>query len=246
MQRAGLLATAPSALQSNRNTLYMGDLRTILPNQVTRGALLRPDGVAVGLVIGGAPAWDLLSLDGRAQTTSDYHHLLLATAAPLDIYVVDQPPALADDITTLLERQAQADHPLLAQVLGELAEYLEDLSQQGSSRAKQVIWAVSSSGDAASRAVGSLDLSQFTLGRTKKVAGPSRAEVSALAQAVEKARRLADALHQLGGAPPPRLMEAEEIAALVYQLVDPVRSQRYPLAGTLLDRVRRVVTLTPE
>jgi hypothetical protein len=38
-------------------------------------------------------------------------------------------------------------------------------------------------------------------------------------------------------------MEAEEIAQLLYQLADPVRAQRYPLAGTLLDRVRRVVTL---
>lgn len=223
----------------------MDDLRTILPNQVTRGALLRPDGVAVGLVIGGAPAWDLLSLDGRAQTASDYHHLLLTIAAPLDIYVVDQVPALADDMTTLLERQAEADHPLLAQVLGELAEYLDDLSHQGSSRAKQVIWAVTSSSDAAARAAVSLDLAQFMGRRTKKASGPSRAEASALAQAVEKARRLADGLHQLGGAPPPRLMEAEEIAALVYQLVDPVRSQRYPLAGTLLDRVRRVMTLGP-
>jgi hypothetical protein len=37
-------------------------------------------------------------------------------------------------------------------------------------------------------------------------------------------------------------MEAEEIAHLIYGLADPVRAQRYPLAGTLLDRVRRIVT----
>jgi hypothetical protein len=67
--------------------------------------------------------------------------------------------------------------------------------------------------------------------------------MTALAQAVEKARRLADALHQLGGHPAPRVMEAEEIARLVYQLADPIRAQRYPLAGTLLERVRRVVAL---
>jgi hypothetical protein len=56
------------------------------------------------------------------------------------------------------------------------------------------------------------------------------------------ARRLADALSQVGGTPAARLMEAEEIARLLYSLADPVRAQRYPLAGTLLDRVRRVVT----
>ena len=42
-----------------------------------------------------------------------------------------------------------------------------------------------------------------------------------------------------GGVPP---LEAEEIARLIYGLADPVRAQRYPLTGTLLDRVRRVVT----
>jgi hypothetical protein len=56
------------------------------------------------------------------------------------------------------------------------------------------------------------------------------------------ARRLADSLSQLGGTPPPRLLEAEEIARLVYGLSDPVRAQRYSLAGPLLDRVRRVLT----
>jgi hypothetical protein len=61
-------------------------------------------------------------------------------------------------------------------------------------------------------------------------------------QAIEQACRLADSLSQLGGTPAPRLLEAEEIARLVYGLADPVRAQRYPLAGTLLDRVRRVVT----
>ncbi|HWQ12220.1 MAG TPA: hypothetical protein VNL77_05440, partial [Roseiflexaceae bacterium] len=66
---------------------------------------------------------------------------------------------------------------------------------------------------------------------------------AALAQAGERARRLADSLAQLGGTPPPRLMEAEEIARLLYALADPVRASRYPLAGTLLDRVRRVVTI---
>jgi hypothetical protein len=60
---------------------------------------------------------------------------------------------------------------------------------------------------------------------------------------VERARRLADALGQLDGTPQPRLMEAEEIARLLYTLADPIRAGRYPLAGPLLDRVRRVVTV---
>ena len=66
---------------------------------------------------------------------------------------------------------------------------------------------------------------------------------TALTQATQQARRLADMLASLGATPAPRLMEAEEIAQLLYRLADPVRSQRYPLAGVLLDRVRRVVTI---
>jgi len=38
----------------------MNDLRATFPIQIVRGALLRSDGIAVGLVSGGAPAWDLL------------------------------------------------------------------------------------------------------------------------------------------------------------------------------------------
>ena len=36
--------------------------------------------------------------------------------------------------------------------------------------------------------------------------------------------------------------DAAELAAGFHALADPVRAQRYPLAGPLLDRVRRVVT----
>jgi hypothetical protein len=39
-------------------------------------------------------------------------------------------------------------------------------------------------------------------------------------------------------------MTAEEIAQLVYRLADPVRAYRYPLQGTLLERVQRVVVST--
>lgn len=219
----------------------MNDLRNLFPTRIVRGALLRPDGVAVGLISGGAPPWDLLSLTARAQAGGDYHRLLLALDAPLDVYLIDQPPDVAGEIDTLLERQESADHPLLAAVLSEMADYLTELAQQSGSRAKQVIWAMTAGGDAGTRGVGSLDLGSLIGRGVKRTAGPSQAGLSALAQAVEKARRLADSLGQFGGTLPPQLMEAEEIARLVYQLADPVRAQRYPLASPLLDRVRRVV-----
>ena len=225
----------------------MHELRTLFPTQIVRGALLRPDGVAVGLCSGGAPSWDLLSQTARDQAGTDYHRLLLACDAPLDVYVIDQPPDVAGVIGALLDQQAHVNHPLLATVLSEMADYLTELAGQSGSRAKQVIWAVTAGGDASGRGMGGLDLGSL-IGRSasNNVAGHrignSRAIPTALAQAVEKARRLVDALGQLGGTPVPRLMEAEEIARLVYQLADPVRAQRYPLAGTLLDRVRRVIT----
>lgn len=219
------------------------DLRTVFPAQVVRGALLRYDGVAVGLVSGGAPAWDLLSRAARAQTGGEYHRLLLSLDAPIDVYLVDQPPDVAEEIATLIARQARADQPQLAGVLSEMADYLTELAQQSGSRAKQVIWAVTASGDASARGFGGLDLaSLIARGARGNTVGPTKVGIAALAQAVEKARRLADALSQIGGAPAPQVMEAEEIAYLVYQLADPVRAHHYPLAGTLLDRVRRVMT----
>src|SRR5262245_45568764 len=135
----------------------MSDLRAIFPTQIVRGALLRPDGIAVGLVSGGAPSWDLLSLAARSQAGDDYHRLLLALDAPLDVYVVDQPPDVAGEIGLLLERQDAADHPLLAAVLSEMTDYLTELSGQSGSRAKQVIWAVTAGGDTSTRGVGGLD-----------------------------------------------------------------------------------------
>jgi hypothetical protein len=130
-----------------------------------------------------------------------------------------------------------------------MADYLTELSGHSGSRAKQVIWAVTAGGDASTRAVGGLDFGNL-IGRTAGVRSTNsrrsqaRIATTALAQAVEKARRLADSLGQLGSTPAPHVLEAEEIARLVYGLADPVRAQRYPLAGTLLDRVRRIVTAT--
>jgi hypothetical protein len=220
----------------------MNDLRALFPTQIVRGALLRPDGIAVGLVSGGAPSWDLLSLAARAQVGTDYHRLLLALDAPIDVYLVDQPPSVAGDIASLIDRQERTTHAQLAGVLSEMADYLTELGQQGSSRAKQVIWAVAAGTEVSGRGVGGLDIARLVGRRASgKAAGPTKARAAAVAQAVDKARRLADSLGQLGGVPAARLIEAEEIAQLLYQLADPVCAQRYPLAGTLLDRVRRVV-----
>jgi hypothetical protein len=221
----------------------MNDLRYVFPTQIMRGALLRPDGIAVGLVGGGAPAWDLLSLAARAQTGAEYHRLLLALDAPIDVYLVDQPPEVSGAISTLLDRQACVDHPMLGTVLSEIADYLADLAQQSSSRSKQAIWAVTTGTQNSAVGAGGMELPRRIWRRSRTGDGPAHAAQLALAQAVERARRLADALSHLGGTPAPRLLEAEEIARLIYQLADPIRAQRYPLAGSLLDRVRRVLTI---
>src|SRR6266545_7433170 len=105
----------------------MNDIRQVYPTQIVRGALLRPDGIAVGLVSGGAPAWDLLSLVARSQVGDDYHRLLLALDAPIDVYLVDQPPDIAGAVATLLARQQDVEHPLLASVMAEMADYLAEL-----------------------------------------------------------------------------------------------------------------------
>jgi hypothetical protein len=221
----------------------VNDIRALFPIQIVRGALLRPDGIAVGLVVGGAPPWDLRSLAGRSQAGDDYHRLLLALDAPVDVYLVDEPPNLAGAIATLVERHERCRQSVLAAVLSELIDELAERAQHSSGRAKQVIWAVTAAPQAAAPSMSGLRLGALLgLHRKGQRHGTAPAHQSALAQAVERARRLADALAQLGGTPTPRLMEAEEIARLIYQLADPVRAQRYPLAGALLDRVRRIVT----
>jgi hypothetical protein len=222
------------------------ELRSLFPVRIVRGALLRPDGVAVGLLIGGAPAWDLLSPGERERLGADYHRLLLALDAPVDVYVVDLPPDLSCELGRLRATSNQAMHPLLAQVRDEMADYLSELARGATSRAKDVVWAVApqpggnpnrSRSDKRESGLRHL-LSQAH--RSSRANTTSRSD-SQLAEATERARRLADALSLLGSTPAPRLMEAEEIARVLYQLADPVRSGRYPLSGALLDRVQRVV-----
>jgi hypothetical protein len=221
----------------------MDELRKMFPAQIVRGALLRPDGVAVGLVSGGAPAWDLLSRAARGQAGSEYHRLLLSLDAPIDLYVVDQPPDLAGEIATLLSRRDGSDTPTLAAVRSAIADYLTELASQSASRANQAIWAVTAMSGVGARGVSSLNIPSL-LGHRAEGGAAARGTAAnpALGQALERARRLADGLSQLGGTPAARLMEAEEIARLLYRLADPVRAQRYGLTGTLLERVRRVVT----
>ena len=166
--------------------------------------------------------------------------MLLSLDAPIDLYIVDQPPELAGEIATLLGRREGSDTPVLAAVRSAIADYLTELASQSGSRAKQAIWAVTANGGMGARGVSGLDV-QRLLGR-RAIVHMTTGTSPALAQALEQARRLADALSQIGGTPAARLMEAEEIARLLYSLADPVRAQRYPLTGTLLDRVRRVVS----
>jgi hypothetical protein len=230
----------------------MGELRTLFTVQIVRGGLLRSDGVGVGLVGGGAPPWELMSRAARSRAGADYHRLLLALDAPLDLYLFEQPHDVADAIGALLRRQDRAldeGRVAHADVLGAVGEYLADLSRQGGSRARQVVWAITSSGAPALPGPAGLGLGDLLRGGRADGASPGqpeRAGRAALAQALERARRLAEALSALGGSPPARLLEPEEIARLLYRQADPVRSQRYPLSGALLDRVRRVVGAAPQ
>src|SRR5690349_17157111 len=136
----------------------MDELRKMFPIQIVRGALLRPDGVAVGLVSGGAPAWDLLSRAARGQAGDEYHRLLLSFDAPIDLYVVDQPPDLAGEVATLLSRRDGSDTPILTAVRGAIADYLTELASQGGSRAKQAIWAVTAMSGVGARGVSRLNI----------------------------------------------------------------------------------------
>jgi hypothetical protein len=219
--------------------MHSPELRALFPTHLTRGGLLCAGGVAVGLVNGGSPAWELLPPAARVQTGRDYHRVLLALEYPIDVFVVDQAPDFTAELRDLAARRDLASHPLLADMIDEIGEYVHALGHSSVSRTKQVIWAVSVSANTPG-GTGTSGLARVLRMPRKRQATVSTAEQTVLVQAVERARRLAEALQTLGGTPAPRLLEAEEIARLLYQLADPVRARRYPLAGTLLDRVRRV------
>lgn len=216
------------------------ELRALMPVRLARGALLRSDGCAVGLVGGGAPAWDLRSSASRARIAAEYHRVLLAQDMPIDVYCFDGAPDLAAELQELYRRADRAGHPTIAVLLDELAEYLDQRASTSVSRSRLTVWAITVEGftsglaDTGARSFGAL------LRPAAATTGALRAH-AALSEAAERARRLADALAALGGTPPPRLLEAEEIARLLFRLVDPIRAARYPLAGALLDRVRHVV-----
>ena len=207
------------------------ELRSVFPTRVIRGAMLRADGRALGVVGGGAPQWELLPPAERAARAAAYHQALLALDRPLHVYMLDDALNVGSQIAFLLERQERAQSPLHAAILGEIADRLADAAPAGALRTKQVVWAV-----AAGSVAGSGLPALRRTARRERMHGDE-----ALAEAVDYARRLVDLLGALGGFPPPRLLEAEELAQLVYRQADPVRGQRYPLGDGLLTRVQRVV-----
>lgn len=218
------------------------ELHAIIPQRIVRGAILRSDGRAVGLVGGGAPAWDLRSHESRAHLAEVYHRILLAQDSPIDVYVVDGPPDLENEIAELYRCSGQSDQPILAAILDEMTEYLERCAHTTSSRHRLTIWAVAGN----EPSVLPVTARRWISGSLRGNGTPSAQRGTALlAEAIERARHLADALASLGGSPPPRLLEAEEIARLWFRLIDPVRSLRYPLQGTFLERVRSVVSTGP-
>lgn len=169
------------------------------------GALLRSDGVAVGLVGGGAPNWDLLSVAEQAAVGDAYHRLLLALDAPLDVYQIDQPPALAGELRTMRERQSANRNDAQSSILHEMAEYLADVADGSWSRAKQVVWAITVA-PLGARSVSGINLvSVLRRPTTRRVVSVARehrpeAEGRALMLAQDKARQLASALGALGSA----------------------------------------------
>lgn len=217
--------------------MSMTELHRAIPQRIVRGAILRSDGCAVGLVTGGAPAWDLRSRESKARLAEAYHRTLLAQDAPVDIYIIDGPPDLDQEMTELYRRSNQAGHPTLTAVLDDMAAYLEECAGATATRHRQTIWAIACSDGPA----GARPRTIGALWSANNVAGSTPRASALLTEAVERARRLADALMALGGSPQPRLLEAEEIARLWFRLVDPVRAARYPLQGALLERIRSVV-----
>jgi len=212
------------------------ELRGLLPERIEQGALLRPDGSAVGLVGGGAIPADLMAREQLAANAREYHRVLLAQAHPIHVYMVDQPIALDDALRDLLARQARQRHPLQRAIVGELADRLADAQLNQTIRTKQTIWAME---------VGAPVAQTLTQLARRYRKGQTAGGVT-LREARDRARRLADALGTLGGHPIPRMLEASEIMLLFVGQVDPIRAQRYPLSGDPLMRVHRLVTARDE
>ncbi|MBU6332815.1 MAG: hypothetical protein KGS47_00310 [Chloroflexi bacterium] len=197
----------------------MHELRSMLHLAVGHGAIVRADGVAVALVAGGAPAWELLAPQDRARIGAAYHRLVCALDAPLDIYTFDEPPDTSAQAGQLRQRQVGAidrDAPQHAAILGEMAGYLDDLGSITTTRGRHVIWAMALAPER-HRRIG---------WPWQRTAGAPPVNVDAgLRAAGTAARRLADDLAMLEGVPAPQPLSMRAAARVLYRLADPVRAR---------------------
>jgi hypothetical protein len=186
---------------------------------IGHGAIVRADGVAVALVAGGAPAWELLAPQDRARIGAAYHRLVCALDAPLDVYTFDEPPDTSVQAGQLRQRQAGAidrGAPQHAAILGEMAGYLDDLGSITMTRGRHVIWAMALEPER-HRRVG---------WPWQRIGGAPPVTVDAgLRAASIAARRLADDLALLEGVPAPQPLSARAAARVLYRLADPVRAR---------------------
>jgi len=198
----------------------MSDLIRLLPTQIVDGALRRGDGVAVGLVLGGAPSWELTDAATQAGLGATYRQILHALQHPISVYLVDAPIDYRAALARIDVQRQQAAPPMLAAVLQECSARIS-AEVPHLTHARQVLWAVPGAPAA----------------HVRRGRAPGAAQAD-LTQAQAQARALLTALSSLGAALPPQLPSAETIARVLYAQLDPIRAIRYPLHGPLLPRVQ--------
>ncbi len=196
----------------------MNELRSMFDLAIGHGAIVRADGIAVALVAGGAPAWELLPPGDRARIGEAYHRLLCALDAPLDVYTFDEPPDTSAQAGRLRRRQTAAIDDGAVQraaILGEIAGYLDDLGGTVTTRGRHVVWALAVEPEHHRRAGWPW----------RRHVSPAVDVAASLRAAGTAARRLADDLAMLEGVPPPQPLPARAAARMLYRLADPVRAR---------------------
>jgi hypothetical protein len=221
----------------------MKELRDVYPVHVVYGGFLRSDNAGVGVVVGGAPVWDLVSQAIRSQRGRHYHQMLMTLDNELHVFFTNEPVDLSDPMMTFLHAQARVTHSMQARILGEFADSLTDATLPGGihdgvqvvhsvSRVTQVLW--------------ELPVLPASLGGLPRLAGNKdgglvQRQAAVVRSAVQRARAWVDMLGLLGGSPYARLLSSDELVERFYSSADPQRKRLFPLEGSIAGRVRPVI-----
>jgi hypothetical protein len=202
------------------------------------GYVLRDDGVAVGLAEITPPDLRLHDDTSLELLLDTYETILRSSGERIMLCSYAVPADIRPLLTTLATAQARASDFVSWTVLTALTDFLTG-ALRALARIPTVRWVL------AVPSVAPETPPRGTWGEVypSTVVGTlTRLNGDPITEALTRTRRLVGALAALGTEPPPRLLSACEIRALLFLALDPIRAQSQPLVMTDAARPLRMST----